>query len=98
MMITVLNNQSIVDLAIQYRGAASAAFEIAKANGKSLTDDLKTGELLEIPDTLYNVRDIANYYQGKRLLPATAVTDEFINNIINSGIGEMIIEQTFIVR
>jgi LysM repeat protein len=98
MIITVLNNQSLLDIAIQYRGTAAAAFEIAAANNLSLTDDLKPGQVLVIPSTLFYNRDIADYYQGKGILPATAVTDNFMEELTDKGIGEMIINVNFIVR
>lgn len=96
--IPILNNQSLIDIALQHRGTATAAFEIAVANELSLTDDLTVGKIQVIPETLYANRDIADYYRSKGLLPATAVTDNFIEEIYDPGIGEMIIEKTFIIR
>jgi hypothetical protein len=96
--VIILENQSLLDIAIQCRGNASAAFEIAKANGKSLTDELNAGKQQVIPDTLYYNKDTAEYYQGKELLPATSVNDDFMEGIYNPGIGEMIIELNFMPK
>lgn len=68
----VTNNQSLLDVAIQHSGSAEAAFDTALQNGISLTDDLDTGETLELP-TAAN-RDIRQYYAVGGHRPATAVT------------------------
>jgi hypothetical protein len=46
----VKNNQSLVDLAIEYLGDASAAPDIALLNGISLTDVLEPGTSLLLPE------------------------------------------------
>ena len=98
MQAVVLNNQSLLDIAIQYRGTATAAFEIATANDLSPTDDLKTGQVLVIPDTVFYNRDMADYYQEKGILPATGVKDDFMEDLDDLGIGEMIINVNFMAK
>ncbi|CVK17130.1 hypothetical protein Ga0061079_11632 [Apibacter mensalis] len=98
MRITVRNNQSLLDISIQYKGTVEAAFTIALANNISLTDDLMTGQELIIPNTKYYNKLILDNYQGKGFLPATAITDEFINKMDELGIGEMIINVNFIPK
>lgn len=98
MRITVRNNQSLLDISIQYKGTVEAAFTIALANNISLTDDLMTGQELIIPNTKYYNKLILDNYQGKGFLPATAITDEFINKMDKLGIGEMIINVNFIPK
>jgi hypothetical protein len=98
MKITVRNNQSLLDIAIQCRGTAEAAFEIAVANNISITDDLITGQVLLIPQTRYYNKTMADYYQGKGFLPATAVTDDYIESLDSPGIGEMVISINFMAK
>lgn len=75
MTTTILHNQSLLDLAIQHAGSVENAFAIAVANGLSLTDDLESGEALNLePTTINQNKDILSYYQSKKLQPATAVT------------------------
>ena len=95
---TVTNRQSLLDVAVQWGGNAQSAFEIALQNNLSLTDDLHTGQKLILRPAPYDNKDIAVYYAAKGILPATAVTDNFISEIYDPGIGEMIIEKTFIIR
>lgn len=98
MKITVRNNQSLLDIAIQYKGTVEAAFAIALANNISLTDDLMTGQELIIPHTKFYNKLILDNYQGKGFLPATAVTDDYVNKIDDPGIGEMIINVNFMPK
>ncbi|MBW7839225.1 MAG: hypothetical protein H3C36_06250 [Chitinophagaceae bacterium] len=75
MTITVLNNQSLFDLAIRYCGTAQAAFAIAALNNISLTGDLKAGSQLELP-LWPSGREIARYFASKGHQPATAWNSE----------------------
>ena len=72
-MITILHNQSLLDLAVQHTGAVESVFAIAVANGLSLTDDLPAGTEIKLPDSVNKDSDVLNYYTAKRLQPATAV-------------------------
>jgi hypothetical protein len=76
-MITVLQGQSWLDLAIIHCGDASLAYEIAKANSMSITDDIEPGAVKFIPDNLTGNRSTVSYYSSKGLKPATAVTGDF---------------------
>ncbi len=89
--------QNILDLAMQYCGDASAAFEIALLNGFSLTDDLAADEVLELPPEIDIA--IANFFRNNNLVPATGTSilsmgspEEEIGGIEYWAIGE-----TFIV-
>ena len=50
MQVTVKNNQSIVDIAIEYLGSANYAVDICSLNGISLTDYLEPGMNLILPE------------------------------------------------
>ena len=67
MQIIVKDRQSLLDIAVQYLGSASAVFALAERNGISITDRLSDGQVLEweLSDTadakvqkLYNLRGI----------------------------------------
>lgn len=48
MIILVESGQTLMDLAIQYYGNASAVVELAADNGLAITDELEPGETLNI--------------------------------------------------
>ena len=74
-VITVLANQSLMDIAVQEFGDARAAFDIARCNGLSVTDPLHTGQRLTLPRSDYHEPQTQEYYRVKGIKPATA-TDE----------------------
>lgn len=74
MTIKVLSNQSLLDLAVQYCGAAEAALESAFANGRSITDDLEAGAELTTTD-IFDL-SVFNYFQNNNLKPATGFNAE----------------------
>lgn len=92
--ITVLHNQSLLDIAIQHTGDVTNAFALAVANGISVTDDLQPGADLVIPDDITTDADILNYYSAKGLQPATGYTATAIAPELE-GIGYWIIQKNF---
>ena len=74
MTITVLHNQSLLDLALQHTGTIESIFELALLNEKSITDDMVTGASLLIGEI--SNKDILSYYTAKNIQPATAFTKE----------------------
>lgn len=87
-MVKVLSSQSAIDIAIQTSGDATAALALAIANGISLTDELTAGQELATVGVVS--ADVANYYNNKKLTPATAATenlndaDGIFNEVFNS--------------
>lgn len=75
MKITVLNNQTLVDISMMYTGKAENLIPIAMANNKVPTDKPEAGEVLTIPDGLEVDNDIVRYYQANRIQPATALSE-----------------------
>ncbi|PQL95207.1 hypothetical protein [Apibacter adventoris] len=98
--IKVLVGQSLINIACQYCGTAEAMPEIARINEIEYTQDLLPGMELKIPEKPeYVDKSIAKYFENRALYPATTISDKYINDLINDqGIGEMIINQTFVVR
>ena len=76
MEITVLHNQSLLDLALQHTGTIESVFELAGANALNITDDVVTGKTLALPAEAFTNKDILAYYTAKHLQPATAFTKE----------------------
>lgn len=77
-LITALEGQTLIDIAIQTCGSADAVFDLAVANGMSLSDDLIPGMKL-IPVSAINTK-IVSYYKQKGIQPATSVvidTEEY---------------------
>jgi len=70
MKITVLNNQSMLDIAIMVSGSAEAAYNIALENGISITDDLTPGQVLVFEGNPTN-RRVVEYYAANGIKPAT---------------------------
>jgi hypothetical protein len=93
---TVLHNQSVLDCSLQHTGSLNKLFEFVIANGISITDELKAGDVYEFPAV--DDAEIYNYFNIKNIIPATGITDEAINELETLGIGAMAIESTFIVR
>lgn len=95
-MITVLHNQSLLDISIQYTGTVENCFKIAVANGLCITDDLTPGQELIIPNDVKIDKEILNYYQSKEIQPATAYPLSVGQEIEEQGgIGHMQIGSTF---
>ena len=69
-MITVLPNQTLLDIAMQEYGTAEAVFLLAQENRISPTERLTVGMQLKRPDVILN-KDMENYCKGNRVSPAT---------------------------
>lgn len=98
MEITVLHNQSILDIAIQHTGIATNAYEIAKINGLTISDILTPGQMLEIPEGIEKDLDIVNYYKSKGIQPATSLVGQNQEEQQPEGISYWIINKDFIVQ
>lgn len=94
MEITVLHNQSVLDIAIQHTGSVLNAFNIAAANNMAVSDILIPGSAVVIPEILSNDPDILGLFKNNNLKPATSITD---TSVIPSGkgIGWMQISKDF---
>lgn len=97
--ITVRNNQSFFDIAIQATGSANNALAIAQANGFAITDKLAVGSALIIPKDVVTDVTIQDYYDKQNLLPASGLTknQETISEGLQ-GIGYWIIGSSFRVE
>ncbi len=75
-MVTVLHNQSLLDISIQAYGSIAYSFELALANGLSITSVLEPGQQLEVPELQTATADIRDYYAAHGVRPATAIKDK----------------------
>lgn len=75
MKVTILNNQTLLDIAIQITGDPTNALWIAQKNQLIPSDEVVAGSVLEIPNNLINDEDIKRYYKANNILPATGLTD-----------------------
>lgn len=99
MKIIVLDNQTLLDIAIRHCGTIEALTDIAILNNISITSELFPGQTIEIPNKDYGFKEVVNYFDINKVNPATALTDE--NAVImegDSGIGFWEIENDFIVQ
>ncbi len=69
--ITVLQQQSMPDIAIVATGALDVLMSIAIANNRSITDVLATNEQLTIPDDVTKDKLVIKQLNQNKLVPAT---------------------------
>lgn len=77
MKVTVLQDQSLWDIAIQTTGDVSGIFAIAELNDLEITEQLKPGQILIVPDRAENDR-VVKIYKADKLIPATEIDRNFI--------------------
>lgn len=87
MQVTVKENQSLMDIAVQYCGTAECAHEIAMQNNLNPSESLCVGQILQVAKI--TSKDIANYFTINRLFPATG------NAGLLGGINYMEVETDF---
>jgi len=75
-MVTVLHNQSLFDISIQVYGSIAYVFDLALANGLSITSDLVPGQQIEVPEIEVESTSIRDYYAANGIKPATAIIEE----------------------
>lgn len=75
MTVTVLNGQTLADIAIQEYGDLSAVFLVAKENDISPSENLTAGSVLRLPDVAVN-KEMQDYCKNNGVSPATAVAAE----------------------
>lgn len=74
MTITILHNQSLLDISIRLFGTAIGVLPLAIENNISMTDDLEVGKVLKVPaGGEFEQKLIAEYFQSRNINPATAV-------------------------
>lgn len=92
--ITVLDGQTLFDIAVQHTGNVANAAKIAQANNISVNDDLVTGTVLTIPNSVEVDTSTARYFETSRTKPTTGD----VGDQVPSGIDFWGIEIDFIVQ
>jgi len=90
----VLHNQTILDIAVQHTGNVENCFQIAIANGNSVSDMLSAGTNIKESQNANIDTDMVNFFKAKKINPATAETTLLETPQIR-GIGHMRIGQNF---
>lgn len=72
MEVSVLHNQTLLDVSVQEYGTAEGVFVLAVANGMDVTDTPVAGQVLNVPDWEGKDREVAGYFKSRRIYPATA--------------------------
>ncbi|MCT2563943.1 hypothetical protein [Chryseobacterium herbae] len=94
----VLHNQTLLDISIQNTGSVQNCFQIALANGISVTDALTTGSNLEGAKIAVVDEDIQFYFKAKKIQPATGITENLIEIKPLGGVNYWAIEETFEIQ
>lgn len=71
----VTQNQSILDICLMAYGNVDSLVPLLLENGLSITDELVPGTELKIPVVDTADSDIVNFYNRKRIKPATGFTE-----------------------
>lgn len=89
-IVTVLNNQTLIDITMQELGDVERLFELAVLNGVSITGDLQAGSTIVVPDFDLSKRNTVRIFSDKSLAPASE-DDGDTNDIMlpPGGIGFM---------
>ncbi|WP_034752756.1 hypothetical protein [Chryseobacterium daeguense] len=90
----ILHNQTILDISIETTGSVDNCFQIAIANGHSVSADLTAGSSFGNAKGSKLNEDIVGYYSAKKIHPATGSTE--ISEVPQlGGIGYMKIAGNF---
>jgi hypothetical protein len=91
-------NQNIFDISLQEYGSIEKVFDLLEDNDQfNITDDISVYEELKIGREAFK-KDIVEYYNSRKLKPATSIIAEEEYLLENfSGIDYMIIEDDFII-
>jgi hypothetical protein len=68
---TVLHNQSLLDFTLHHCGTLRGIMAMALENNISITEMLSPGDQLNVPNEIAKESDIVEFYQNKKLIPAT---------------------------
>ena len=96
--VTVSYGQTWIDIAMQELGDVERVLELVLLNGRSLTDELKAGEVLSVPDYDPSKRRLIQLFSSSVNKPASGESLTASNDVsIGEGIEFWAIENDFIV-
>jgi hypothetical protein len=96
--LTIIQNQSLLDVAIEQLGSVDRAFEVALLNGLSISADLYPGQEINLPDVYSANTEQALYFANKKIATAQAFAQTEELSPILEGIGYMEVEYDFKVQ
>jgi len=94
--ITPQDRQSLLDMALQTSGGVDAAFDLAEANGVSISEPLEAEAELETVAAAD--KNVLAKYEARGIRPATELSAEEVEAAPYGGIGYMGIEIDFVVK
>jgi len=95
--VTTLDNQALIDIAMQELGDVERVNEIMLLNDLPLTANLTAGTILFVPDFNLTKRRVVNLFSKKSLAPASLDDEDDLIRLPPGGIGFMQIGNSFIV-
>lgn len=95
--VTVSYGQTWLDIAMQELGDTERALELAQLNGRAITDDLQSGEVLLVPDYDLEKRNIIQVFRNAANRPASGDTLSAEPDSTGEGIEFWALENDFIV-
>jgi hypothetical protein len=94
MKVKIKENQSVLDVVCQAFGTTEAAFAFALLNGLSVSDEIHSNDIFELPSNSLNKMKFRRIFEKN-----TRTCNRFPTcRVADYGIGDMIIENNFIVR
>lgn len=94
--VTILEGQTVTDIAVQELGDAERSMEIAVMNNISITDDLIAGSFINVPDYDASKQNYVQLFANSANKPASA--DSSDENGLLTGIGYWYLENDFIIQ
>ena len=91
--ITILDNQELIDIAMQELGDVERVFELCLLNNLSLTAVLNADDIILVPDFDQDKKRIVTQFSHKSLAPASG--DDMVLLVESGGIGFMQIGNNF---
>lgn len=97
--VTVSYGQTWFDIAMQELGEIERVVELAQLNGRSITDELVSGEVLIVPDFDSEKRDIVQLFTTSSNKPASGDSSIAVDPDTgsNEGIEFWALENDFVV-
>jgi hypothetical protein len=93
---SLYHNQSLFDTAIQYKGSALAAIQIAIKNGISLSDDLLVEKSIDHTEVPVFSRSIIKNFERNGVIPSTGKTINIatiLTGVYETGVYEQNVYQ-----
>lgn len=92
---TVTNGQSLIDVALQALGSVEGLFDLAAANGLSITDALAPGLVLMVPASTAAQPAVAAYFAGRSQRVNTTNVTPADMPILPNGIFDVTYDEKF---